>query len=76
VLITQRTPVLEYEPRFVPQVHPGGIDRFSIAYSSGFIVRISVRTNPDDRVVVDEVMIGGHVGSSIGSVVAGFLTSA
>jgi hypothetical protein len=49
----------------------GGIDRFSIAYSSCFIVRISVRANPDDRVVVDEVTIGGHVGPSIRSVVTG-----
>jgi hypothetical protein len=31
-----------------------------------------VRANTDDRVVVDEVPIGGRVGPSIGSVVAGF----
>jgi hypothetical protein len=31
-----------------------------------------VRANPDDRIVVDEVPIGGRVGPSIGSVVAGF----
>jgi hypothetical protein len=53
----------------------GGIDRFSIAYSSGFIVRILVRANPNDWVVVDEVSIGGRVGSSIGSVIAGCLTA-
>jgi hypothetical protein len=41
------------------------IDRFSIAYSSCFIVRISVRANPDDRLVVDEVPIGSRVGPSI-----------
>jgi hypothetical protein len=110
LLITQRTPVLEREPQFVPQVHScgrtvlkyrlkwstawwrgaifyrhrsvdrwiltGWIDRSSIAYSSGFIVRISVRANPDDRIVVDVVSIGGHVRPSIGSVVAGCLTAA
>jgi hypothetical protein len=31
-----------------------------------------VRANPDDRVVVDEVSIGGRVRPSIGSVIAGF----
>jgi hypothetical protein len=35
-----------------------------------------VRANPDDRVVLDEVMIVGRVGPSIGSVVAGCLTTA
>jgi hypothetical protein len=40
------------------------------------LCRISVRTNPDDQVVVNEVPIGGHVGPSIGSVVAGCLTTA
>jgi hypothetical protein len=107
LLITQRTPVLKREPRFVLQVHPygrtvlkfrlkwsmtwwrgagfyrrrsvdrwilaGGIDHFSIAYSSGFIVQISVRANPDDQVVVDEVPIGGRGGSSIRFFVASFL---
>jgi hypothetical protein len=53
----------------------GGIDRFSIACSSGSIVRISVRANPDDKVVVDEVPVGGHVGPSIKSVIAGCLTA-
>jgi hypothetical protein len=47
-----------------------------IAYSLGFIVRISMRANPNDRVVIDEVPIGGRVGPSIGSVVAGCLTAA
>jgi hypothetical protein len=47
-------------------------DRFSIAYSSAFIIRISVRANPDDRVVVDEVLIGGRVGLSIRFFVASF----
>jgi hypothetical protein len=47
-----------------------------MAYSSGFIVRISVRANPDDRVVIDEVSIGGRVRPSIRSVVAGCLTAA
>jgi hypothetical protein len=32
--------------------------------------------NPDDRVVIDEVSIGGHVRPSIGSVVADCLTAA
>jgi hypothetical protein len=106
LLITERTPVLEREPWFVPHVHPygrtvlksrlkwsaawwrgaefyrcrsvdcwilaGGIDHFSIAYSSGFIVQISVRANSDDRVVVDEVPIGGRVGPSIRFFVASF----
>jgi hypothetical protein len=58
-----------------------GIDRFLIvapdhADSSGFIVRISVRANPDDRVVVDGVPIGGHARPSIGFVIAGCLTAA
>jgi hypothetical protein len=48
------------------------MDRFSIAYSSGIIVRISVRANLDDRVVVDEVLIGGRVGPSIRFFVASF----
>jgi hypothetical protein len=43
-----------------------------IAYSSGFIIRISVRANPNDRVVIDEVPIGGHVGSLIRFFVASF----
>jgi hypothetical protein len=110
LLITQLTPILECEPRFISQVHPcgrtvlksrlkwsttwwrwvrfyrrrsvdhwipaRGIDSFSIAYFLGLIVQISVRTNPDDRVVIDEVSIGGRVGPSIGSVVAGCLTAA
>jgi hypothetical protein len=41
-----------------------GIDHFSIAYSSDFIVQILVRANPNDWVVVDEVSIGGRVGPS------------
>jgi hypothetical protein len=53
-----------------------GVDRFSIAYSSGFIIRISVRANPDDWVVIDEVPIDGHVRPSIGSVVPGCLIAA
>jgi hypothetical protein len=43
-----------------------------IAYSSGFIVRISVRANPDDRIVIDEVPIGGRIGPSIKFFVASF----
>jgi hypothetical protein len=35
----------------------------------------SVRANPDDQVVVDDVPIVGRVGPSIGSVVAGCLTA-
>jgi hypothetical protein len=41
-----------------------------------FVIRISVRANPDDRVVVDEVPIGGCVGPTIESVIAGCLTAA
>jgi hypothetical protein len=43
-----------------------------IAYSSGFIVQISVRANLDDRVVVDEVPIGGRIGPLISLFVASF----
>jgi hypothetical protein len=46
------------------------------ADSLGFVVRISLRANPEDWVVVDGVPIGGHVGPSISSVVAGWLTVA
>jgi hypothetical protein len=35
-----------------------------------------VRANPDGRIVVDEVSIGGRVGPSIGFVVVGCLTAA
>jgi phage head maturation protease len=41
------------------------------ADSSGFVVRISLRANPDDRVVINEVSIGGRAGLSIGFIVAG-----
>jgi hypothetical protein len=34
-----------------------------------------VRANPDDRLAVDEVSIGGHAGPSIGSVIAGCLAA-
>jgi hypothetical protein len=59
----------------------GGIDHFPIATldhvdSSGFVVRISLRANLDDRVVIDGVSIDGHVGPSIRFVVAGCLTAA
>jgi hypothetical protein len=47
-----------------------------ITYSSGFIIWMSVMTNPDDRVVVDEVPSGDRVRPSIGSVVAGCLVAA
>jgi hypothetical protein len=43
-----------------------------IAYSSGFIVQISVRANPYDLVVVVEVPIDGRVGPSIRFFVASF----
>jgi hypothetical protein len=53
----------------------GGIDRFLIAASDhvdslGFVVRISLRANPNDWVVVDGVLIYGRAGPSIGFVVA------
>jgi hypothetical protein len=59
----------------------GGIDRFLIAMldhvdSFGFVVRISLRANPEDRVVVDGVPIGVRVRPSIGSVVFDCLTAA
>jgi hypothetical protein len=50
----------------------GGIKRFSIAYSSCFIVRISGRANPDDQIVVDEVPISDCVGPLIWFFVASF----
>jgi hypothetical protein len=43
------------------------------ADSSGFVVWIALRANLDDWVVIDGVLIGGHVGSSIGFIVAGCL---
>jgi hypothetical protein len=43
-----------------------------IAYSSGFIVQILVRANPDDQVVIDEIPIGGYVEPSIRFFVASF----
>jgi hypothetical protein len=59
----------------------GGIDRFLIATLDhadylGFIVRISLRDNLEDRVVIDGVPIGGRVGPSIESIIAGCLTAA
>jgi hypothetical protein len=42
--------------------------------SLGFVVRISLRANPDDRVVIDGVPISGHAGPSIEFIVAGCLT--
>jgi hypothetical protein len=66
-----------YRRRFVDRwIFAGGIDHFLVAYSLGFIVRISVRANLNDRVVIDEVPIGGRVGPSIGFVVASCLTAA
>jgi hypothetical protein len=58
----------------------GGIDRFSIAklnhvYSSGFVVRISLRANPEDRVVIDGVLIDGCAGLLIRFIIAGWLTA-
>jgi hypothetical protein len=62
-----------YHRRFVDRwILARAIDRFSIAYSSGFIVRILVRANPDDRVVIDEVPIGGCIGPSIRFFVVSF----
>jgi hypothetical protein len=46
------------------------------ADSSGFIVRFLLRANPDDRVVVDGVLISGRAGPSIRFFVAGGLTTA
>jgi hypothetical protein len=43
------------------------------ADSSGFIVQISPKANPEDRVIIDGVPIDGHVGRSIKFVVAGCL---
>jgi hypothetical protein len=78
LLITQRTSVLEREPQFIPHVHPCGRTvlksqlKWSTAWWRG--ARFYHRRS-DDRVVVDEVPIGGHVGPSIGSIVAGCLTT-
>jgi hypothetical protein len=46
------------------------------ADSSNFVVQISLRVTSDDRVVINGVPIGGRAGLSIGSVVAGCLTTA
>jgi hypothetical protein len=59
----------------------GGMDRFSIATLDhanflGFIVRISLRANPNDRVVIDRVLIGGRAAPSNGFIIAGCLTAA
>jgi hypothetical protein len=58
-----------------------GIDRCPIAtpYHAdflGFVAWISVRANPDDRVIINEVLIGSHARPSIGFVIAGCLTIA
>jgi hypothetical protein len=59
----------------------GGIERFLIATpghadSSGFVVWISLRANPDDQVVIDGVPISGRTGPSIEFVIVGCLTAA
>jgi hypothetical protein len=46
------------------------------ADSLGFVVRISLSANPDDRVVINGAPIGGRAGLSIGFIVAGCLTPA
>jgi hypothetical protein len=46
------------------------------ADSLGFVGWISLRANPDDRVVINGVPIGGRVRPSIEFVVAGCLTTA
>jgi hypothetical protein len=58
------------------RVLAGGVGQFTVAMpdhvdSLDFLVRISPRANPDDRVVIDGVPIDGRAGPSIGSVVAG-----
>jgi hypothetical protein len=58
-----------------------GIDCFLIATpdhadASGFFVRISLRANPDDWVVIDGVPIGGCTRPSIEFVVASCLMTA
>jgi hypothetical protein len=45
------------------------------ADSSGFVVQISQRANPEDWVVVDGILIDDFVGPSIGSIVAGCLAA-
>jgi hypothetical protein len=57
------------------RVLAGGVGRFTFVVpdhvdSSDFLVRISPRANPKDRVVIDGVLIDGRVGLSIRSVVA------
>jgi hypothetical protein len=74
------------EPHFVVRhvdrwILAGGIDRFPTATldhadSSGFVVQISARDNPDDRVVIDGVPIGGRAGPPIRFVITGCLTAA
>jgi hypothetical protein len=55
-----------------------GIDHCPIAMpdhgdSSGFVAWISLRANPDDRVVIDGVSISGRAEPSIGFIIAGCL---
>jgi hypothetical protein len=42
----------------------------------GFVIRISLRVNPDDQVVINGVPIGGRAGLSIRFVVVGCLMTA
>jgi hypothetical protein len=44
--------------------------------SLGFIVRISLRTNSDDWIVIDGVPIGSRARPSIRFIVASYLTTA
>jgi hypothetical protein len=58
-----------------------GIDRFPIAMPdhadySGFVIQISLRAKPNDRVVVDGVLIDGRAEPSIRFIVASCLTTA
>jgi hypothetical protein len=70
-----------YRHEFIDHwVFARGIDHFLVATpdladSSSFVVQISLSVNPDDRVVVDGVLISGRAGPSIGFVVAGCLTA-
>jgi hypothetical protein len=81
--IAQHAPVQELEPWFIPQVQPcdrtmlNSALRWSVTSWRGavFYHRRPV-INPGDRIVVDGVPIGSHVGMSIGFVAACCLTAA
>jgi hypothetical protein len=79
-LVESNLPHFFYRRPVDHQVLAGGIDRFLIATldhadSLVFIIRISLRANSEDRVVVYEIPIDSCVGLSIKFVVAACVTA-